>query len=112
MRALHERAVQGDWVSPELLFPSSRMQRQAWRRVCEAIDAALLERGLRGLPALIPGLVHARLATALLAAGYRSKQDLQARKIYAWDAMPALKSAFCEILQSCRHWEWRSVKTW
>ncbi|PSR21961.1 MAG: hypothetical protein C7B45_08710 [Sulfobacillus acidophilus] len=83
MGALHERAVQGDWVNLEVLyriFPSSRMQRQAWRQACEAIDAALLARGHRGLPALIPGLVHARLATALLASGYRSKRDLQARK--------------------------------
>ncbi|NMP23667.1 class I SAM-dependent methyltransferase [Sulfobacillus harzensis] len=71
-----------DWVSLEYLFrafPSSRVQRQAWRQACEAVDAALLARGHHGLPALIPGLVHARLATALLAAGYRSKRDLQER---------------------------------
>ncbi len=83
MGAIHERAIQGDWVSLEVLFrvfPSSRMQRQAWRQACEAVDAALLARGHRGLPALIPGLVHARLATARLAAGYLSKRDLQARK--------------------------------
>lgn len=84
MGALHERAAQEDWVSLEVLFrlfPSSRMQRQTWRQVCEAVHAELLARGHRGLPALIPGLVHARVATVLLAAGYHSKRDLQARKI-------------------------------
>lgn len=83
MGALHEWAIQGDWVILEFLFrlfPSSRMRRQTWRQACEAIDAAFLAIGHRGLPALIPGLVHARLATALLAVGYRSKRDLQARK--------------------------------
>ncbi len=41
-----------------------------------AVYQSLLARGHSGLPALIPGLVHARLATALLVAGYQSKSQL------------------------------------
>lgn len=70
------------WDSLEYLFrafPSSVRQRQRWRQACDAVDQALSVRGHYGVPALVPGLVHARLATALLAAGYRSKRDLQGR---------------------------------
>ena len=70
------------WDSLEYLFrafPSSLRERQQWRQASDAVDQALTTRGHYGLPALVPGLVHARLATALLAAGYRSKRDLLGR---------------------------------
>ncbi len=72
----------GDWQSLEVLFrafPSTQRQRRAWRTTTIRVDAALAARGHHGLPALVPGLVHARVATALLAAGYRSKDELRAR---------------------------------
>lgn len=72
----------GDWQSLEMLFrafPSTQGQRRAWRTTALRVDAALAARGHHGLPALVPGLVHARLATALLAAGYRSKGELSRR---------------------------------
>ena len=68
-----------DWESLECLyqaFPSTHAQRRAWRAASTAVRMALLTRGHLGWPALIPGLVHARLATALLAAGYRRQADL------------------------------------
>ncbi len=74
--------VDEDWASLERLyrtFPSTREQRALWRTTCEEIDARLRRRGHMGLPALMPGLVHARLATALLASGYRAKTELARR---------------------------------
>ena len=43
--------------------------------------ARLDAHGHHGLPALVAGLVHARLATALLAAGWRAKSELRARSV-------------------------------
>ncbi len=71
-----------DWASLERVyraFPSKREERRLWRTASAAIYQNLLARGHMGLPALIPGLVHARLATALLAAGYRTKSQLADR---------------------------------
>ncbi len=72
----------GDWQSLEVLyraFPSAEGHRRAWRCAARRADAALSTRGHHGLPALVPGLVHARVATALLAAGYRSSEELHGR---------------------------------
>ncbi len=71
-----------DWQSLERVFrtfPSTRKQRCLWREKSSTIYERLLNRNHKGLPALIPGLVHARLATALLVAGYRSKSQLSSR---------------------------------
>ena len=68
-----------DWQSLERLyqaFPSTLNQRRTWRTAAQLIDKRLQARGHQGLPALIPGLVHARVATALLAAGYRTEAQL------------------------------------
>ncbi len=68
-----------DWQSLERLyqvFPSTPDQRRTWRSAAQSIDKRLQARGHQGLPALIPGLVHARVATALLAAGYRTEAQL------------------------------------
>lgn len=83
--ARHGKDTDGaDWVSLEYLFrafPSTRRQRRAWLQACGAVDAVLSAQGHHGLPALIPGLVHARVATALLTAGYCSKRDLRGRRL-------------------------------
>lgn len=79
-RANHERRY--DWTSLECVyraFPSKPEDRRSWRAASAAAYRSLLARGHLGLPALIPGLVHARLATALLAAGYRAKSQLADR---------------------------------
>lgn len=71
-----------DWESLERVyrvFPATRAQRQAWRRASNAVYQSLSAQGHMGLPALIPGLVHARLATGLLAGGYRTKSQLADR---------------------------------
>ncbi len=71
-----------EWQSLEVLyrvFPSAQGQRRAWRTTAMRVHAALAAHGHHGLPALVPGLVHARVATALLAAGYRSKAELGGR---------------------------------
>ena len=69
-----------DWVSLEYLyqaFPSTPENRNLWRTAVQEIYYQLKAQGHHGLPALIPGLVHARVATALLAAGYRSNRNLR-----------------------------------
>ena len=74
--------VDDDWQSLERVFrafPSQRQERAEWRSIASTVYARLLERGHLGLPALIPGLVHARLATALVAAGYRRKAEIRGR---------------------------------
>ncbi len=71
-----------DWQSLERVFrtfPSTLKQRRVWRKQSASVYESLLNHGHHGLPALIPGLVHARLATALLVAGYRSKSQLASR---------------------------------
>ncbi len=76
--------LHADWSSLEFVFrafPSSRAQRQVWREMSQSIHQRLLQRGHMGLPALLPGLVHARLATALLAAGYRRRAQLANQSI-------------------------------
>lgn len=75
-----EAAAIEDWQNLEVLFrafPSNRTLRAAWRQAAREADAWLSERHHHGLPALLPGLVHARLATALLAAGFHHKSQLQ-----------------------------------
>ena len=77
-------ALPDDWESLERVFrafPSRREERFAWRTACALVYQKLLVQGHMGLPALIPGLVHARLATALLAAGYRTKRQLAGRSL-------------------------------
>ncbi len=74
--------LRDDWASLECVyraFPTTREQRRLWRTTSNAIYQSLLAKGHMGLPALIPGLVHARLATALLAAGYQTKSQLADR---------------------------------
>lgn len=69
-----------DWISLERVyrsFPSTQRERFMWRNAASLVHARLTEQGHHGLPALLPGLVHARLATALLAAGYHSKRELR-----------------------------------
>lgn len=80
---MEEVPVGQDWDSLEYLFrafPSSLRKRRRWRLACQMVDQSLTLKGHHGLPALIPGLVHARLATSLLAAGYRSKRDIGGRR--------------------------------
>lgn len=69
-------------VSLERLFRSFSScvgQRHTWRQGSDDCYRNLLARGHEGRPALVPGLVHARLATALLAGRYRQKRQLQGR---------------------------------
>ena len=73
-----------DWQSLERVyraFPSAAKQRSRWRQGAARVDARLGAQGHHSLPALVPCLVHARLATALLAAGWRAKSDLRAHSV-------------------------------
>lgn len=69
-----------NWNSLEFgyrAFPSTTRLRREWRKLAESVVQTLWTRERHmALPALVPGLVHARLAVALLAAGYRKKADL------------------------------------
>ncbi len=78
-----------EWILRQ--FPSRWQQRTQWRQMALEVDRALRDQHHWGIPALVPGLVHARVATALIVAGFRNKRALAGKSILTLGAHAGLE---------------------
>lgn len=78
-----------EWIFRQ--FPTQRQQRLQWRQIAAEVDRRLRNQHHWGTPALVPGLVHARVATALIVAGIRNKRVLLGKAILTLGAHAGLE---------------------